>query len=72
MHLLAIKLLCFMAARSVVRKVTCDVGNNAHNITRRRRSTEFVPVNTIKQHYIPLWTEETVTCIAITPKQNAH
>ena len=47
MHLLAIKLLCFMVARSVVRKVTCDVWNNAHNILRRRRSTKFVPVNTI-------------------------
>ena len=53
MHLLAIKLLCFMVARSVVRKVTCDVWNNAHNITRRRRSTKLVPV---KHHYIPLWT----------------
>ena len=57
MHLLAIKLLYFMVARSVVRKATCDVGNNAHNITRRCRSTKFVPVNAIKQHYIPLWTE---------------
>ena len=57
MHLLAIKLLCFMVARSVVRKVTCDVSNNAHNITRRRRSTKLVPVNAIKHHYIPLWTE---------------